>query len=244
MYQKIKLNFSVLAFSMLLSAGCNATATEFAPYFNKDNQSGAFFDNALILKSASDFSSALEKNWDYPTDLKHKTLGKKSVSSCQQLKKSINDGFTAAKVYEHKFVSAQSTICSLWKHMAAFKAYKISHLGELPLNKDFAKQAPASLALVISDEQEKKVKMAASWNDFSKIKKVTSHSKTKSTFYDNSGGIQRLSLMAKGDYNGDGIEDRLLFMENSVEGGSYSSTNAYIITRVSPGAPITLLKEI
>ena len=66
----------------------------------------------------------------------------------------------------------------------------------------------------------------------------------QSTYYDYSGSIQRLTLMAKGDYNGDGVEDQLLYMENSVEGGSYSSAKAYLITRMTADAPIKLLKEI
>lgn len=240
----MKFNYAVLAFSVLFSSGCNADIAKIDPYFNKDNQSGAFFDNALVLNSASEFLSALEKNWDYPSDLKHKKHGSKTVSNCQQLKKSISNGFTAAKAYEHAFVNAQSAICSMWEHIGGFKPYKVSYLSKLGLNKDFAAQAPARFALLISDEQIKKADAAANWNAFSKIKKVQSHSEMQSTYYDNSGSIQRLTLMAKGDYNGDGIEDQLLYMENSVEGGSYSSAKVYIITRVSPDAPVKLLKEI
>ncbi|VAW73837.1 hypothetical protein MNBD_GAMMA10-1884, partial [hydrothermal vent metagenome] len=66
----------------------------------------------------------------------------------------------------------------------------------------------------------------------------------RAIYYDSTGGIQRLTLMAKGDYNGDGIEDRLLFMENSVEEGSYSTEYFYIITRTVAGGPISLLKEV
>jgi len=244
MRHKLKLNYAALALSVLLSSGCNAGAAGIDPYFNKENQSAAFFDNALVLNSASDFLSALEKSWDYPTDLKHKKQGSKTVSSCQQLKQHISNGYTAAKAYEHSFVSAQSTICSMWESMGKFKPYKVSHLNKLSLNKNFATQAPARFALLISDEQAKKAEAASSWNDVSKIKKVTSHNELQSTYYDNTGGIQRLSLMAKGDYNGDGIEDQLLYMENSVEGGSYSSAKAYIITRISPDAPVKLIKEI
>jgi len=242
MYRKVKLNHAALVFSVLISSACSAASPAIEPYFNKDNQSSAFYDNALALSSASDFLSTLEKTWDYPSELKHKKLGNKTVSSCQQLKKHINDGFHAAKVSEHAFVSAQSVICSMWEHMGKFKSYKTSHMNQLSLNKDFANLAPASFALMISDEQIKKAQAASSWNNASKIKQVKSHSKVQSTYYDHSGSIQRLTLMAKGDYNADGIEDQLLFMENSVEGGSYSSTKAYIITRLTANGPIKLLK--
>ena len=244
MYRKIKLNTVVLVSSVLLGSGCNAANTEINPYYNKDNQSGAFFDNSVVLSSASDFLSLLDKPWDYPSDLKHKKLGSKTVSNCLQLKKHISDGFSAAKAYEHGIVSAQSVICSMWEQMASFKSYKISHMNTLSLNKEFAVQAPARFALLISNDQVKKAGAAASWNAVSKIKEVKSHNEMQSTYYDYSGSIQRLTLMAKGDYNGDGVEDQLLYMENSVEGGSYSSAKAYLITRMTADAPIKLLKEI
>ncbi|MDA7747067.1 hypothetical protein N8878_07035 [Psychromonas sp.] len=244
MNQKIKLNKLLIAFSILLSTGCNASTTEIAPYFNKENQSTAFFDNALILTSASDFSSALDKRWDYPVELKHETQNNSSVSSCQQLKQSIKNGFTAAKNYEYSFVKAQSAICSTWEQQSHFAPSRVSYLNTLKLDESFANQAPTALALTISDEQKVKAKTASSWNDFSKIIKVISNSDTQSTYYDQTGGIQRLSLMAKGDYNGDGIEDCLLFMENSVEGGSYSSTEVYIITRMSVDGPLTLINKV
>jgi len=244
MHRNIKLNYIVLVSSVLLGSGCNAASTEINPYFNKNNQSAAFFDNSVVLGSASDFLSILDKAWDYPSDLKHKKLGNKTVSNCLQLKKHISDGFYAAKAYEHAFISAQSVICSMWEQMASFKPYKISHMNKLSLNKEFAVLAPARFALLISNDQVKKAEAAASWNAVSKIKEVKAHSEMQSTYYDYSGSIQRLTLMAKGDYNGDGVEDQLFYMENSVEGGSYSSAKAYIITRMTVDAPIKLLKEI
>lgn len=244
MYLKIKLNDVSLIFSVLLSSGCNVANAEINPHFNKDNQSGAFFDNPVVVSSASEYLSILEMPWDYPSDLKHIKLGNITVSNCQQLKKHISDGFYAAKAYEHALVSTQSVICSMWEQMGVFKSYNISYMDTLRLDKDFAAQAPARFALLISDDQTKQAEFAASWSEVSKIKAVKSLNNVQSTYYDYSGSIQRLTLMAKGDYNGDGIEDQLLYMENSVEGGSYSSAKAYIITRMMTDAPIKLLKEI
>jgi hypothetical protein len=66
---------------------------------------------------------------------------------------------------------------------------------------------------------------------------------TSAIFVDNSGGSQRLNIRAKGDYNGDGIEDMLLSTSNTVEGGSYHSVDYFILTRLSSEAPFTLLKQ-
>ncbi|TMO40552.1 hypothetical protein, partial [Pseudoalteromonas ruthenica] len=75
------------------------------------------------------------------------------------------------------------------------------------------------------------------------INKVGPVSEDQGVYYDTYGSIQRLTLMAQGDYNGDGIEDAIFYMENGVDGGSYSSVNTYIVTRLQQGAPITLLAK-
>ena len=244
MIRKHKLQYLILTFAALLSSGCNAANSEIKPYFNADNQSGAFFDNPAVLASASDFSAINKKVWDYPSELKHKQQGKKTVSNCLALKQHMSEGYTAAKVSEHVFINAQLVLCSMWQQMSNFKSYNASFMKDMKLDKMFADLAPARFALLISNDDIKKAEAATSWNSVSKIKEVKSHNDQQATFYDHSGSIQRLTLMARGDYNADGIEDQLFYMENSVEGGSYSSAKAYIITRIKVDGPITLLNEI
>jgi len=244
MYKANHLLYLTSILTALLSAPCSASTPETEPYFNPNNQSGAFFDKTLILNSTSDFVATQEKNWDFATELKHEKLGAKTASSCLQLKKLIAEGFAATKAYEHAFVSAQSAICSMWKLVEKFKPYTTSFISELTFNQDFSLQVPARFALLISNDDIKKAESASNWNDMSKIKQVKSLNPKQAIFYDDSGSIQRLTLMAKGDYNADGIEDRLFFVENSVEGGSYSSTKIFIITRLSTDEPIRLLEEI
>jgi len=243
MNKKIQLKYLIFIFASLINSGCNAAKSDIKPYFNTNNQSAAFFEKPVVVGSAKDFLAIREKAWDFPTDLKHKKLGQKTVSNCLILNKLINEGFTAAKAYDHAFVNAQSTICSMWELMGEFKSYNVSFMDKLRLNKDFSAQVPAQFALLISNDDIKKAASAASWDDASKIKDVKSLNDEQATYYDRSGSIQRLTLMAKGDYNADGVEDRLLYMENSVEGGSYSSAKAYIITRITANGPIVLLKE-
>lgn len=244
MYQTIKSNYKALVVSLLLIPTGQLFASETKPYFNEKNQSDAFFDKTLVLTSASDFQNVLTKKWDYPAELKHETLGKKSVASCQQLQASIAQGYNAAQLYEYALVNALSSICSMWELQGHFKPYSQYYMGAFKLDKSFASHAPAQFGLVISNDDERKMQTASNWADFSKIKKVDMISDTQSTYYDYSGSIQRLNLMAKGDYNNDGIEDWLLLVENNVEGGSYSSTKVYVVTRISADANITLLKML
>ncbi|VAW69117.1 hypothetical protein MNBD_GAMMA10-1716, partial [hydrothermal vent metagenome] len=217
MNKKKQLNITLLVAATLLSAHCNADKLEIKPFFNPDNQSAAFFKKSVAFNSASDFLTVQEKSWEYETDLKHEKAGNKKATNCKTLKKLLKEGYTAAKDYEYGFVNAQSLTCSMWKEMATFKPYSVSYMNDLSLNKDFATKAPARFALLISNEEIKKAESAKSWDSMSQIKKIDLVNDMRAIYYDSTGGIQRLTLMAKGDYNGDGIEDRLLFMENSVE---------------------------
>ncbi|HHC6730894.1 TPA: ATPase, partial [Vibrio parahaemolyticus] len=57
------------------------------------------------------------------------------------------------------------------------------------------------------------------------------------------GGFQVITVVAKGDYNADGIEDIVIEKENSVLSGSYSSSHGYVLTRMSEQASFTVLAE-
>jgi len=244
MNNKKQLKIILLIAAALLSAGCNADKLDIKPFFNPNNQSASFFEKPFAFNSESDFIAVQKKTWEYGTDLKHKKSGNKTATNCQALKKLLKEGYTAAKEYEYGFVNVRALICSMWKELETFKPYSVSYMNDLSLNKNFATKAPARFALLISDEEIKKAESAKSWNNVSQIKKVDPVNDMQSIYYDNTGGIQRLTLMAKGDYNGDGIEDWLLFMENSVEEGSYSTEYVYIITRTKADGPIILLKEM
>ncbi len=245
MNNKKQLNIILLIIATLLSAGCNANKLDTKPYFNPNTKTGAFFEKAVVINSASDFLALQEKVWEFGgADLEHKKSGNKTAANCQTLKKLLKEGYTAAKAYEYKFISARSVICLMWTELATFKPYSVSFMSDLSLNKDFATKAPARFALLISNDDIKEAESAKSWNSMSRIKKVELVSDVQAIYHDDSGGIQKLTLMAKGDYNGDGIEDQLLHMRNNVEGGSYSSTTLYIITHTKPDGPIILLKEI
>jgi len=245
MNNKKQLNIALLIITVLLSTGCNANKLDMKPFFNPNNKTGAFFENSPAFNSASDFLALQEKVWEFDgADLEHKKSGNKTATNCQILNKLLKEGYTAAKEYEYKFISARSVICSMWKKMAAFKPYGVSFMNDLSLNKDFSTKAPAHFALLTSNDEIKKSESAKSWNSMSQIKKVDPVNDIKAIYYDNTGGIQKLTLMAKGDYNGDGVEDWLMHMQNSVEGGSYSSTILYIITRTKADGPIILLKEV
>jgi hypothetical protein len=244
MINQNKCRVLAVLFTTLFSAGCMSNNQTMPPYYGEQNKSNGFFMESVIIKSSLDLDKMIENNWYFTADIKHKTYGEKSVNNCPMLIEAVNGGYEAQKEFEQGSVDAQYLICLTWQEMKKFKASKTSYLGNITFDKAFAKQAPARLSLIISNDDERKAKTVESWNAMSEIQRVEKVNDEQAVYYDNGGSIQRVTLMAKGDYNEDGIEDMLLYMENSVKGGSYSSSYSYILTRLTATGPFSLLKEM
>lgn len=52
--------------------------------------------------------------------------------------------------------------------------------------------------------------------------------------YDSEGSSDTVSILARADFNGDGLEDLMIKMVSWARGGTLVSTNAFIVTRASP----------
>ncbi|MPW30310.1 ATPase [Agarivorans sp. B2Z047] len=230
--------------SLLALLGCQTAGAEASipVYFSEYNKSTSFFMDAMTADTPADFIAMYESNWYFEASLKNNDEDSKNVSSCSDLVSSIKNGYTSLNSYEYGYIYASNHICKSWLELSKLSSAKKSFLGDVSFDKPFAKKAPPQLALVISNETVERLATAASWNEMFPVQRVESLSSEQAIFY-SEGSIQKLTLMAKGDYNNDGIEDILLYMENSVEGGSYSSVYAYVLTRLSPNAPYTLLKQ-
>lgn len=221
---------------------CASNEPLISPSFTEHNRTNGYFMEPIIATTSTDMAEALAKEWFYSKTMKH-DLEIVKVNSCASLLSLTSLGYFAADKSKQGMFDAKYTVCMTWKTMADFKASKQSFLGSIELNKAFANIMPPQLALVISRDDERRLAKSASWEDMSQIKDVEKLNNEQAIFVDSTGGRQKITLMAKGDYNGDGIEDVLFYMENSVEGGSYSSVYAYVLTRLSSDAPFTLLKQ-
>jgi hypothetical protein len=213
-----------------------------APSFTEHNRTNGYFMEPVIATTSTDMAEALDKEWFYSKTMK-RGLDIVNVNSCSSLIDLTSSGYFATENSKQGMFDAKHTVCMTWQIMADFKASKQSFLGDIEFNKAFADITPPQLALVISRDDERRLAKAANWEDMSQIKSVEKLNNEQAIFVDSTGGKQKITLMAKGDYNGDGIEDVLFYMENSVEGGSYSSVYAYVLTRLSSGVPFTLLNQ-
>jgi hypothetical protein len=222
--------------------GCVSATGNIAPSLPL-NAGEFFLEQTRETHNADDFKLLHKDIWGYETELKHNHHKKLTVNTCADLVTSIDLGYEASQSADYGAVIIDYKICKSWQELSLFKPSHQSYLSVVNLDQNFAKRVPPQLALIISKDDERRLVVATNWDEMSHIVKVEAIDETSAIFVDNSGGSQRLNIRAKGDYNGDGIEDMLLSTSNTVEGGSYHSVDYFILTRLSSEASFTLLKQ-
>ncbi|WNO59746.1 hypothetical protein [Rheinheimera sp. MMS21-TC3] len=234
----------LLGFMGISSLACaSLSVAKIPPSYSTENRTNGYFIEQVPLNTPAQVQSLQNKEWYFTRQLINAEQQKVEANSCEKLTKLLNEGFKAVSYREQSSVDTINRVCSVWSHIGQLTASKTTYLSLLKHGEILPEKMPAELALIISKDDERRLAKASSWQDMSQISKIEIINADQAVYYDNSGGIQRLTIMAKGDYNQDGIEDAVLYMANAVEQGSYSSTYGYIITKLAADAPYTLLKQ-
>jgi len=240
---KNKLKYLLTISTLLNITACTATTKTIAPYYGKHIPIVSLLVEPIALQSKTDIEKIKAAKWFFEGEVKK---GNEIITynSCDTLLMLDAKGFKATNDREQAANEMNINSCNLFNEIKFLNTSKISYIDNELLTINFPNIAPPEFAFIISRDDERKLKSAKSWQEMSHIKKIEKRDEEQVIYYDNSGGMQSLSIVAKGDYNQDGIEDVIFSMENSVIEGSYSATEAYIITRLSIEAPYTLLKQL
>jgi hypothetical protein len=232
----MRILFLLLSFYSLSVLG-QTVAIE--PFYNPQNGTDRFFTE----KIPTDAEDMYLKEWYFSFLLKSELGELSEVKSCSELDQKLRTGFRARVTSEYSAIVATESICKSWVIMSELKPSNISFLRGGVINEDLPNQSPSKLGFIISEEQLNRSEKVKSWSDMDKIIRFEQISEFQAAYYDESDGYQKVTLLATGDYNSDGIEDLVLIKENSVLSGSYSSVHGYILTKNSPDGRFELLKE-
>lgn len=213
------------------------------PQYLDSERTDRFFAREVAKPSKENIEMRNSFDWGYELELRSASTDTKSVSNCKDLANASSAGFTAAKAYEYGAFKAFLTQCQTWSEMAKLAASKRSYLSKFKLDNSFPSLAPSALAFVISNESADKAKTLSTWDEADRIQRTQVASPVRAEYFDATDGFQVITIVAKGDYNADGIEDIVIEKENSVLSGSYSSSHGYVLTRMSEQALFTVLAE-
>lgn len=126
-------------------------------------------------------------------------------------------------------------MCRVAELISQAKAAEHSWIEDLSFDQHLPDRLPKQLAAVISSSEYERINNDVNithWGDVYKI-----------TRYHDEGGSQLIELLARGDFNSDGIEDMVIMSTDAVVGGSYSANRLFIISRKSPAGELEVLRE-
>ena len=239
----IKKTILLICISISSTACAEIEKNKIAPTYSLENKTNGYFMEPEVLETPEQVNALYSKSWFYSYEVVIDSKPAINVDSCKVLSKALQEGYKSSDYKEQVALLATNKICTTWVAMGKLKPSKESFLDSFKHDAALANKMPPELSLIISNDDERRLVKASSWEEMSHIQKVELVNDDQAIYYDNSGGIQRLTIMAKGDYNQDGIEDMVLHMANAVERGSYSSSYSYIVTRLTADATYTLIKQ-
>lgn len=187
-------------------------------------------------------------NYPIAHDIGHQAENlKSSVDTCEKLF-SANEKSLGPVPIELGAYQYMALKCYIAKAVYLAKSAKVSYLGKWVLNNSTVKQLPPQLAFVVSNDDKSIVYRAEAKHK--SLGSMLSNAEITSKAVDdnhhviinNGVSIQELALVARGDFNGDGVEDLLVASENHLSGGRYRQYGLYVVTRLKKGGSLILAK--
>ncbi|SHO55425.1 hypothetical protein VQ7734_01153 [Vibrio quintilis] len=126
------------------------------------------------------------------------------------------------------------------------KKSEISHIHDYILDENSVTYLPKQIALITSSSRYKSLmadQKLKTINDVNHIINIKQLNNNTISFSNDNASRQKISILAKGDFNHDAIEDIMLSVSNSVIGGSYTSYYLYILTKTEKDGDWIVLDE-
>ncbi|WP_413112115.1 FG-GAP repeat protein [Thaumasiovibrio sp. DFM-14] len=214
-------------------------------YINPVHSINDWLDKPIEISEKSGVIEAITADWFLGLSLKDPDNVEDviEVNNCRELMSAYLAGRRGINYREQLTVVNLMMVCHTLEIASKLEPAKVSYLDNIVLDMHFAKISPASLGLQISREDIEKASKLETWNDFGKFERVKVRSEHSASYYDHMKGIQNATIVATGDFDGDGIEDLVLYVSNSLIEGSYRSYHIYVLTRDSEGAKLILIDE-
>lgn len=152
-------------------------------------------------------------------------------------------GGLAFSIFQARVLSCEAMALTLAAQPAV-----VSHLRGLVFDETLPDQLPWEVAMIISSAEAGRIatgRPQATWRE-ALFEPLTGFSScgTYCGHYSDPGSEQAVSLVARGDFDGDGIEDVLLGSYDAATGGSYRTTRMLLLTRREPGGRVELVREL
>jgi hypothetical protein len=139
-------------------------------------------------------------------------------------------------------------VCQTARLIVAAEPAERSWLGDLVFDRSLPERLPWQVAMIISSGESDAIAASrphARWSEVevAPVTEFSSCGEHCGRYGDESGG-QSVRLVARGDFNGDGIGDVILESNDWVIGGTYRAYRVFVLTRREAGGGIELLDDV
>lgn len=148
----------------------------------------------------------------------------------------------------YSLFQARALDCQAMALTLAARPAAVSHLRTLAFDEALPDELPWQVAMITSGAEAERIatgRSQANWRQalFEPLTEFSSCG-TYCGRYGDPGQVQAVMLVARGDFDGDGIEDVLLGSSDAAKGGSYRAMRMLLLTRREPGGRVELVREL
>ncbi|WP_027328248.1 hypothetical protein [Marinimicrobium agarilyticum] len=185
------------------------------------------------IEKREDLAALLSKDWYASIDVANtRSAEEDAFSNCQEYFREATPKTRTLREHEMNAFVELAVMCRATELMVGAKTPRKSYIPEDILTASSPEKFPSEIAFETSKTESEKNRndpLVKHWGDINKIREVNAVSPYAVDFY-TMGGVQRLELVGRGDFDGDGVEDVLLSSRDSVDGGSYQHLRLFVLS--------------
>jgi len=211
------------------------------------------FINPVITMAAHMVDTAIVDNladelgmpWSIKVSVKQVTGEKiREVNNCNSVLAAYNDGFETVIDSQHIAHMHAIMRCKAITIAIKMTPSTISHLNP-SLDKVAISKLPTAMAFIGSTNERLSILADASLTTLNEVTPITGFSQVNYYKFEVQAidGSQAMTILAKGDTNGDQIEDLLMQVTNATEGGTYRATHLFVLSKKEKDGSWLLLAE-
>lgn len=213
---------------MLSISGCTVIAPENKLLYSVSWSSGyqmvELLSEPVAINDQKDFQRVLDAPWYAEISVVDtKSSTGTSFINCSDYLSDVTEKTHVLRESEINAFLEFTMMCRSTELLLNARSPKKSNIPSDFLNKLMPETFPSALAFQTSSreaERNANDKSKRYWSDINQDLQFKVISKDRVKFFDD-GGTQNISLVGRGDFNADGLEDVLISSRDSVEGGSY-----------------------
>jgi hypothetical protein len=207
---------------------------------------------AIHIRTPEEASDALRREWSDTYALRDGHLPqrkKREVTTCTEAEGVTLANLDVRGTGEIYPAQAQLIRCQAWKLITRARPSKVSHVQDLLDTKALGKVLPADFAPSTTADEEREYRQAGregrSWSDVDPKVSFERDDYDKQTLRVTGDMVSgALTIAARGDFNGDGVEDIMLDRSMGPEGGSLVDMTTFLMSRPRAGGRLTILERM